>query len=346
MTRGVRGVAVYLPRASDGRRRVRAWDEDAFTLAAAAVERLVASAPQAAAGSTVHLLGAASGIPPGLLAGLLGPTVQVTAATVGPGSPLGDALARAVETSGPEMLVGVVADPSADLGAAVPPPGEGAYAVLVDETSPDRPSLLPSGYAPPASTELAELRARASDARAGAATGWVGDWSGDPRVGRTPPSPSPTPSLPPPPAVSEGAYVPPASYQASLASRWRFLAERCDACATITFPARGRCRQCGRSDQLSVEQLPREDLRVAALTWIGPGGQPTEFDDQVAATGGYGVALVELIGTVRATVALTDAGPQELHVGSRVDTTLRRLYALEGLWRYGRKAVPRPTAQG
>lgn len=343
MTRGVREAAVYLPRASDGRRRVRAWDEDVFTLATAAVERLVASAPQAAAGSTVRLLGAARGIPPGLLEALLGPTVRVSAAADGPGSPLGDALARAVEAPTPELIVGVVTDPGADLGAAAPPPGEGAYAVLVDETSRDRPSLLPSGYAPAAGTELVELRARASEARAEASAGWIGAWSADPRIGRSPPPRGPAPSLPAPPTVSEGAYVPPASYLASLASRWRFLSERCDVCGTVTFPARGRCRQCGRADQLSVEQLPREDLRVAALTWIGPGGQPTEFDDQVAATGGYGVALVELIGTVRATVALTDAGPEELRVGSRVDTTLRRLYALEGVWRYGRKAVPRPT---
>jgi uncharacterized OB-fold protein len=74
---------------------------------------------------------------------------------------------------------------------------------------------------------------------------------------------------------------------------------------------------------------------------IGPGGQPTEFDPQVAEWGSYEVLLVELAPGARATVQLTDAEPGSVRIGDRVDTRLRRVYPIEGEWRYARKAVPR-----
>lgn len=79
---------------------------------------------------------------------------------------------------------------------------------------------------------------------------------------------------------------------------------------------------------------------MVASTVIGPGGQPTEFDDQVAGSGAYGVVLVDLLPGVRVTLQVTDAKPGELPIGSRVATRLRRLYPMEGEWRYGRKAIP------
>jgi uncharacterized OB-fold protein len=57
-------------------------------------------------------------------------------------------------------------------------------------------------------------------------------------------------------------------------------------------------------------------------------------------SGPYGVVLAELVPGVRATLQVADARPADVRVGSRVDTVLRRLYAIEGAWRYGRKAVP------
>jgi len=43
---------------------------------------------------------------------------------------------------------------------------------------------------------------------------------------------------------------------------------------------------------------------------------------------------------MRVTLQVTDAAPCTLKVGDHVDTRLRRLYPMEGEWRYGRKAVP------
>jgi uncharacterized OB-fold protein len=141
--------------------------------------------------------------------------------------------------------------------------------------------------------------------------------------------------------VSEGAYVPMARYRENLPSRWNLLAERCAACGSVTFPARAACHHCGRADRLTSGHLPRDIARVVARTTIGKGGQPTEFDAQVAALGPYDVVLAQWPVGVRVTLPVTDALPGRLRIGDRVATRLRRLYPMDGEWRYGRKARPR-----
>ena len=149
--------------------------------------------------------------------------------------------------------------------------------------------------------------------------------------------------------VSEGAYISRARYLESLPARWRLLAERCPTCGKRTFPSRGECAKCGNRVSLTTEPLPRDGGRVVALTTIHRGGQPTEFDPLVEAVGAYSVAIVELAEGCRATFQVTDAPPGALAIGDRVSTRLRRLYPMEGEWRYGRKAVPfvgRPMQPG
>jgi uncharacterized OB-fold protein len=168
---------------------------------------------------------------------------------------------------------------------------------------------------------------------------WAGPWAGG---GPTRPAPGDRPFAERADlrAVSEGAYVPRPRYVENLPSRWRFAADRCAACAEVTFPTRGYCRHCGRSDARTPIELPMDDLPVEAKTVVAAGAQPTEFDPQVSSTGAYGVVLVRLADGVRATLQVTDADPTSIGVGDRVSTRLRRLYPMEGAWRYGRKAVP------
>jgi uncharacterized OB-fold protein len=141
-------------------------------------------------------------------------------------------------------------------------------------------------------------------------------------------------------AVSEGAYVPRATYLENLAARWRLVAESCSHCGAVTFPPRGRCRSCGRADQLRSVPLSRKGLSVATVTTIAPGAQPTEFDPQVSLLGSYSVVVADLAPGVRVTAQVTDAVAGAIVVGDRVDLELRRLYPMEGEWRYGLKAVP------
>jgi hydroxymethylglutaryl-CoA synthase len=142
-------------------------------------------------------------------------------------------------------------------------------------------------------------------------------------------------------SVSEGAYVPRPRYLENLPSRWRLVAERCAACDTLTFPVRGRCRGCGRTEGLTDEPLPGVGT-VLASTVVAPGAHPTEFDALVAAAGAYGVVLAEMAPKVRVTLQVADHTPEPVRPGRRITTQLRRLYPMEGEWRYGRKAIEEP----
>ncbi|MCI4368918.1 MAG: zinc ribbon domain-containing protein [Thermoplasmata archaeon] len=169
-------------------------------------------------------------------------------------------------------------------------------------------------------------------------TRWRGAWKGRPHSEG--PKGSREPGVEPPDlaAVSEGAYVPYARYRENLPGRWRLAADRCGACGHFTFPRRARCRHCAASDRLEAVELPREGLIVEAVTKVHPGAQPTEFDPYVESEGSYSVVLARAGPEVRLTLQFAGP-PPEIAIGDRVDTELRRLYAMEGEWRYGLKAT-------
>jgi uncharacterized OB-fold protein len=139
--------------------------------------------------------------------------------------------------------------------------------------------------------------------------------------------------------VSEGAYVPAPRYWEHATARWRFAAEECAACGSVTFPPQGRCHQCADRTHLRPVELPFDGV-VDTVTTVHAGAQPSEFDGPVEIGGSYDVAVVRLTPTIRLPLQVTDAVPGTLRIGDRVTTTLRRLYPMDGTWRYGRKAIP------
>jgi uncharacterized OB-fold protein len=139
-------------------------------------------------------------------------------------------------------------------------------------------------------------------------------------------------------ARSEGAYLPRPRYLENLPSRWRLEAEWCPACRHLSFPGRGACPVCGDSKHLEPRPLSRTGWTVEAATTVRPGAQPTEFDGLVAVSGAYGVVVARSPEGPRATFQV--AGPATpVRLGALVAPVLRRLYPMEGEWRYGRKAV-------
>ena len=318
-------AAAYTPAWGPPGARVPGPDEDPFTLAATVAERAT-SGGRLPPSLTVDLLAEGPGPSDGMFGSLLG--TRVVLQCLGSGS---DQLRTAVAAGS------AGADPRLVIAVDVAGPGDGgAVALFFDsrgEGPPPPPLPPPAGTGPESAVRLAHRWFRESGSSD--LDRWVGDWTPSSAPGPTPPS-----VAPPAPSVSQGAYLPRPRYEEGLPGRWRFLAERCGHCGVTRFPPRGRCRSCGRSDRQEAVPLPLDGGTVVAVTVIGPGGQPTEFDPQVEASGPYGVALVEVAPGIRATLQLTDVVPGEIRVGDRVGTRLRRLYAIDGEWRYGRKAVP------
>lgn len=338
MRRGVVRAAAYQPRFTDGRRRVGANDEDVFTYVATALERAVRREAPDLREQTMRLLGTTETIDPEALAAVLGAPVRwVSEPTdVTPSR----AVELAMERSDPHWIVAVQPPESDARSVVLGPPGEGALAVLFDHGTDVVPWKVGEDAGREGTHEGPFVRLLAAGRALPSPSVRLGDWTADPTDGRAAPSRTPPHSGPPPFTVSEGAFVPTARYEESRPSRWGFVADRCEACGARTFPSRGRCRVCGGADQLRRESLPLGGATVVAVTQIGPGGQPTEFDLQMETSGPYGVVLAEVAPDVRVTLTVADALPGEIRVGSKVDTALRRLYPIEGSWRYGRKAVP------
>ncbi len=197
----------------------------------------------------------------------------------------------------------------------------------------------------PACVALARIEPESSVFAGFEATGpvaWTGAWNEaapPPRRKWSPPAAEPDLRT----AISEGAYVPRPRYLENLPARWRLAAARCGACGALSFPPRSTCRACGSSSALTAERLP-DVGHVESVTTVAPGAQPTEFDAQVAAAGAYDVAMVAFAPGARLTLQVADLPPGTLRIGDSVRTSLRRLYPMDGEWRYGRKAVPVPGA--
>jgi uncharacterized OB-fold protein len=304
---------------------VLAPDEDAFTLAVAALEAFPEGA-RSPFPTHVHLVGEFPALLDWALPAYLGYPVDLTR-HVGGAAGLLRTLAEAATGEGDQPYLVLAADVGGPQGVHA--------AALVFGPEP--------GAHPPAWDSVVGVEGGAALAREALHRTGIGDapstsdaeppWSLDrgAAFARAPPS-----------QVSEGAYVPRPRYLENLPSRWRLAADRCARCERITFPRRGLCRFCGLSDRLTPETLPRDGARVVAATVLAKGGQPTEFDPQVDALGPYAVVLAEFAPGVRLTLQVSDARPGDLHIGDRVGTRLRRLYPMEGEWRYGRKAVPMP----
>lgn len=321
-------AAAYRPRGDGSGASAPGPDEDTFTFAATALERAAADDDLGPGPVDLLWIGDPRVVPADGFGPLLGTEIEIRSIPRS-ASALRESLASAAGGGRPALIVAAEWPES-----TVSPGGAVAFLLRPDSADPEPPPVLATTIGGAVDQAHAMFEALTTGGRAR----WVGDWTG-----RSPTQSGPRARGPPAEAlavVSEGAYVPGPRYREGLPSRWRLVAERCGACGTLSFPARGRCRGCGRTAGLRPEPLPRDGGTVVATTWIGTGGQPTEFDPQVASTGPYGVALVELAPGVRATLQMADCAAGELRIGSRVDTRLRRIYSLEREWRYGRKAIP------
>ncbi len=110
---------------------------------------------------------------------------------------------------------------------------------------------------------------------------------------------------------------------------YRLEGVRCASCGTVCFPPRELCSTC-RSDQLSPEALSGlGEIYSHSRVYSAPSG--------AEAAAPYDVALVRLEEGPMVSARLTDAEPDEIAIGARVEMVTRRLGedGPEGILIYG-----------
>jgi len=140
-----------------------------------------------------------------------------------------------------------------------------------------------------------------------------------------------------------GAYVSVPSWQRTTPQRHRLVAGRCPDCGALNFPPEGACEQChGRPAEYERVELPGTGT-VEAVTTIAQGGAPPEFAEQQSRSGPFVSAVVALDGPDGGRVSVPSqvlADGESVDIGTRVATTIRRIYTQEGVIRYGFKMRP------
>ena len=100
--------------------------------------------------------------------------------------------------------------------------------------------------------------------------------------------------------------------------RYRFLGARCGSCGKVHYPPRNSCPYCG-SRELELVELPRTGtLESYSVVYSVPGDE--RFEAPVI------VGLVRLDNGVRVIAEVTDAKPDELRTGIRVEAVVRRVH--------------------
>ena len=136
--------------------------------------------------------------------------------------------------------------------------------------------------------------------------------------------------------VSQGAYVSQSQYHEGGAARLS-LASQKFAGKTIWPP---------RQMDSSGARLPREDALLAdaatveSWTKLSAAGAPSEFSLRAPILGGVQTVLVKFEEGPRGVFLVCDDVDYSPRIGDRVHFGVRRIYAQEGLIRYGLKAIP------
>ncbi|MEV6768453.1 OB-fold domain-containing protein [Nocardia sp. NPDC051030] len=115
------------------------------------------------------------------------------------------------------------------------------------------------------------------------------------------------------------------------AARWKFsfTGSRCTACRLVHLPPARVCKRCGSRDSMTDVSMAHRQATVATFTV-----------DRLAFSLAPPVveAVVDFAGGGRYTLEVADGAADRLAVGSRVETTFRRLHSAGGVHNYFWKA--------
>jgi uncharacterized OB-fold protein len=117
------------------------------------------------------------------------------------------------------------------------------------------------------------------------------------------------------------------------ATRWKyaFVGSRCSACGRVHVPPQRVCAGCGKTDEMEPEPMAHKRGTVATFTI-----------DRLAYSLSPPViqAVIDFDGGGRVSCELTECAVDQVHVGTRVEMTFRRMYSAQGVHNYFWKARP------
>jgi len=121
------------------------------------------------------------------------------------------------------------------------------------------------------------------------------------------------------------------------ASRYNLIGSRCTVCGSAHFPPREVCPTCGRRSIGKMEELKLSG-EGEVLTYSIVHEAPSQLEMQKP----YVIAIVQMAEGVRVTGQVIDVEPDEVKIGMRVRTTLRKLSedGAAGTIHYGYKFMP------
>jgi hydroxymethylglutaryl-CoA synthase len=117
----------------------------------------------------------------------------------------------------------------------------------------------------------------------------------------------------------------------SEAWKFAFVGSACKECGQVHVPPRRVCVNCRSVDRMQRRALADKPGTVATYTVdrLAFSPSPPVID-----------AVVDFDGGGRCTLEITDAAPDEIDIGTRLELTFRRLYTVEGVHNYFWKARP------
>ncbi|UXA11528.1 OB-fold domain-containing protein [Mycobacterium sp. SMC-8] len=128
----------------------------------------------------------------------------------------------------------------------------------------------------------------------------------------------------------------PAAPPAARGEEWKFgfTGTRCRRCEFVHLPPLRVCRSCGATDEMDA--APAASLYGTIVTYTVDHLAYSPSPPMIQ-------AVLDVDGGGRCTIEITDTDPEQLHVGTRVAFTFRRLFTAGGVHDYFWKSYPLDT---
>lgn len=134
--------------------------------------------------------------------------------------------------------------------------------------------------------------------------------------------------------ISQGAYVSSQQYNESLGSRLSLIAQNHDV---LIWPQRQMDAHGAVIGESNIRMQPTGI--VTSWTRLSAAGAPSEFALRAPILNGIATVMVKTTDGPNGVFLLVDDDNKQPEIGASVELVVRRLYAQEGVIRYGLKAI-------